>query len=1287
MKRALPRPIGLDLGSPGAAFFLEHTSEAVVVVEGDAVAYLNPAAERALGRRREALLGCPAAEVFPEGLSCELEGAYRRALRARRGTELETFCAALGGWFELRIVPTEGGAAVFFRDVTLRRTQEEALHEATERLRATFEQAAVGIAHVSQDGSWLRVNRRLCEILGYPEADLIQKTFQEVTHPDDLEADLERVGQLVAGEIASYAIEKRYLRRDGATVWANLIVSLVRGAAGEPLYFIAVVEDITQRKWAEERLRLQEAHYRRALEDSGLLAARVDADLRYTWVYNPHPEFDPDSLVGKRDDELARNPGIDQLVSLKQRVLETVQVHRDEITFPLSDGLHTYEIKAVPLLDPGGRISGLTTVSQDITDMRRVESALAEERARSAAVLENVPAVAFLKDMAGRYTYVNPGFERLFGLRLECVLGRTDLELFGPQIAQALAENDQRVLESGAAWEFEESADLSGVRVVYSSVKFVLRGPDGLPTGVGGISVDITERKRAEEELRQTTAQLEALLDNLPLGVALFDRDLRFRRVNAALAQLDGLPEAEHVGRTVGEMAERNDSPPGLAEGVERVLRGVLESGEGVYGFELSGPVAAEPDRVCHSLASWFPVRLDGRTELVGAVLVDITGRKEAEREAALLAGLGGDLARLEEPGEIMRVAGERVARHFGASRVYFARLDEGADTSEVLYDWSAEGGAGTVGTYRLGRHFSEGFLAELRAGRVLAVDDVRTHPITRDFAERSLALGIGASLNAAYLVGGRLRFLLAISSPAPRSWGEGEARLLAELTERVWLRLERAETEAALSESERRFRETFEGMRAVGVTLDPGGRVTFANRFLLELTGWGEAEVLGCNWFERFIPEGLEVERIFHESIARGEIFSHHENEILTRDGQRRLISWDNTLLRDAQGRVAGTASVGRDITDEWAAQAALEASEAQFRELTESIREVFWLTDPLSGRLLYVSPAFEVLWGRSVKELRNNPRAYLEAVHEGDRPRVEAEFPKQLRGETYDVEYRVLRPDGSLRWVRDRAFPVRGESGEVVRVAGVAEDITEYKLAEEALRESEERYRRLAESQKRFVNDAAHELRAPLTAIQGNFELLTRFKGMKKADREAALEEVSAEAARLGRLVGDMLALARGDSGAGLHLGPVRLDRVLREALEAAKGLSRQHDLQAGDLPALELAADPDRLKQLALQLLENALKYTPEGGQVRLSLVRDGDWAELRVADTGIGIPPEELSKVFERFYRSDKARSRAVAGTGLGLPIAQWIVEAHGGRIWLESEVGKGTTAVVRLPLSR
>ena len=221
--------------------------------------------------------------------------------------------------------------------------------------------------------------------------------------------------------------------------------------------------------------------------------------------------------------------------------------------------------------------------------------------------------------------------------------------------------------------------------------------------------------------------------------------------------------------------------------------------------------------------------------------------------------------------------------------------------------------------------------------------------------------------------------------------------------------------------------------------------------------------------------------------------------------------------------------------------------------------------------------------------------------------------------------------------------------------------------------------------QAEKRFVADASHELRAPLTAIQGNLDLLNRHPDMPEAERAESLTEVTREATRLARLVADLLALARADAGIVLNRCPLDLDAVILDAYRTARSLAHGQQFVLDPFEPAAVEGNEDRLKQLLVILLDNALKYTPAGGRVALGLRRQDRDVEIIVRDTGVGIPAQDLPHVFERFYRADPARSRDPGGTGLGLSIAQWIVEQHEGTITLESEPGRGTTVIVRMPM--
>jgi signal transduction histidine kinase len=214
--------------------------------------------------------------------------------------------------------------------------------------------------------------------------------------------------------------------------------------------------------------------------------------------------------------------------------------------------------------------------------------------------------------------------------------------------------------------------------------------------------------------------------------------------------------------------------------------------------------------------------------------------------------------------------------------------------------------------------------------------------------------------------------------------------------------------------------------------------------------------------------------------------------------------------------------------------------------------------------------------------------------------------------------------------------------------------------------------------------VADVSHELRSPLTTLQGNLDLMRRY-----GHDPRGLEAMDEEMKRLAHLIQDLLMLAQADAGQIiLNRHPINLTRLLQEVYDDALMKSKnQHRIEYTSEQDIFVLGDGDRLKQVFENIVGNAMQYTPPSGHITIELKRIDATAQVRISDNGIGIPDEDLEHVFDRFYRVDKARSRAAGGTGLGLSIAQWIVQAHTGKIAIQSEFKQGTTITISLPMSQ
>ncbi|MGH2537274.1 MAG: ATP-binding protein [Candidatus Promineifilaceae bacterium] len=259
--------------------------------------------------------------------------------------------------------------------------------------------------------------------------------------------------------------------------------------------------------------------------------------------------------------------------------------------------------------------------------------------------------------------------------------------------------------------------------------------------------------------------------------------------------------------------------------------------------------------------------------------------------------------------------------------------------------------------------------------------------------------------------------------------------------------------------------------------------------------------------------------------------------------------------------------------------------------------------------------------------------------------------------------VAMRITRADDL-----SRRLPDTGRDDEIGRLTLV-------------LNQTLERLETLFHSRQRFLADVSHELRTPLTTIRGNLDLMRR---MGEADPET-LDVLQEEVQRMTRLVDDLLLLARADTG-GLPIRreAVELDNVFLDVVRQIQSVEQPVKIVLEEVDQVCVLGDVDRLKQLVLNLVDNAIKYTPAGGEVTLSLGKKDGAVRLAVSDSGVGIPAEDLPRIFDRFYRVDKARSRRMGGSGLGLSIARWIAQAHGGEIRVDSKLGEGSTFTLTLP---
>ena len=357
---------------------------------------------------------------------------------------------------------------------------------------------------------------------------------------------------------------------------------------------------------------------------------------------------------------------------------------------------------------------------------------------------------------------------------------------------------------------------------------------------------------------------------------------------------------------------------------------------------------------------------------------------------------------------------------------------------------------------------------------------------------------------------------------------------------------------------------------------------------------------------------------------------------------------------------------------------------SKAYIENLVENAADVILSTD-LNDRILTWNRGAEVILGYSKDEIIGQHLSILlppERLHELEEIRAKVEFSGALRG----IEVRSKRKDGQVIYLSLSVSPIRDSEEKIIGFLRVAEDISEKKRFERRLKE-------LDRLKSDFVSNVSHELRTPLTAIKGSVDnMLDGIIGPLDEKQLRYLVRIKSNADRLGRLINDLLDLSRIEAGKidlrPTYLPVASLAREVADTLRtvAAEKLISLEVVGPGDV--VQAWADRDKVTQVLINLISNAVKFTPPHGKVIVAVERNGqEWVQASVSDSGPGIPADEAAKIFDKFYQVDQANKQKTKGSGLGLAISKALVEMHGGRIWVESEAGHGSTFSFTLPARR
>ncbi|MBI1750756.1 MAG: PAS domain S-box protein [Acidobacteria bacterium] len=750
------------------------------------------------------------------------------------------------------------------------------------------------------------------------------------------------------------------------------------------------------------------------------------------------------------------------------------------------------------------------------------------------------------------------------------------------------------------------------------------------------LSREMAVRLRAQKESEERAVQLNALIQTSPLATVVLDANTRILLCNRAFETLFQYNAEEIIGATVDELIA-----PGELSAEATQFTAQNQSGQAVHATtrrqRRDGTLV---DVEVHGV----PLRVDGEIRGAFGLYQDITARKQAEealRKLSSAVDQTADNVLIANRDGIIEYVNPAFERSTG-----YSQEEATGKTPRILKSGKHSGRFyQEVWKKILAGEVFRGVFINRRKNGELYYEDKTIAPLKDTQGNITHFVSIGRDITA------------------------------------------RKEAEERLQEAEEKYRSIFENA-VEGIfqtTID--GRYLTANPMLARILGYESPEELMQSVADLQRPLYVEPSQRaeFIRRMQEQGTVSEYESQVYRKDGSVIWISENARAIRNGEGKLVGFEGTTVDITERKRAQEALRQAEERYRGIFEEAIVGIFQTTP-EGRYLSVNPALARMYGFDSPEELVASRTDIARQSYVD-PGRRAEFKRQVeeQGLVENFDYQVYRKDGSKTWFSKNSRAVRDAGGATLFYIGTVEDITERKLAEEQMRHAKEAAEEASRLKSEFLANMSHEIRTPMNGILGMTELALDTE-LNPEQREY-LEMVKTSADSLLTVINDILDFSKVEAGklelalAEFHLRDTVADTMKSLAVRAnQKGLELAYDV-ASDVPD-RLIGDPGRLRQILINLTGNAIKFT-EHGEVVVQVnsegsEQDGVWLHFAVTDTGIGIPADKQQMIFEAFRQADGSYSRKYEGTGLGLSISTRLVELMGGRIWVESEIGKGST---------
>lgn len=1047
-------------------------------------------------------------------------------------------------------------------------------------------------------------------------------------------------------------------------------------------------QEIAERKQAETCLRESEQRYVALLAAAPVGIFRTDAAGLCTYVndrYSQITGITPDTAIGQGWQQGIHPDDRGPITTEWQQSFKEDRPFRLEYRFQHPDNGVTwvYGQSAVER-DTHGQVIGYVSTITDISDRKRAELALAASEAQHRAVLSAIPDLMLRVGADGMYRgYITPRHKLDIIPQTFDPVGLFIGDVLPANLAQQTLHYVQRALQTEELQVYEQKIKV-GDRLQDEEVRVVKSSDDEVLLMIR----DITDRKRAEAALKQSEKTNRIIIETIPDLLIQMDREGYYSRMLGGSAVHVKYPPQSSTEPDVYTVL-----PPDLAEQRLYYTNQAIESGHlQVYeqDFNVEGDLRHEEVRIAS---------LNEREVLV--IIRDVTDRKRAEQQLHnLVEATAATTGQNFFPTLVSHIAETLNVSH--------ALVTEKVDnTLRTLAFWSNDALRPTY-TYPVAQTPCE---RVLEAGKFYCEGSVQLmFPADSDLVEMEAESYLGIALHDAQanVIGH-----LCILNDQPIQDPQQAENLLRVFAARAAAELERQRASTLLEqlnrELEHKVEERTAKLRASEAQI--WAMIEAIPDLLLRVTRDGTC--LDCihsrNPIGEFSPVQHHLSEVLPPELLQQQL-DQIDRAITTRELQvheHQFQKQDHLVHEEV--RIAAISSdealiIVRDITARKQAEIALRESEARWQFALEGSGDGIWDWNPKTNTVFY-SRQWKAMLGYANDEVGDTLDAWANLAYPEDKVRCYADLNQHFSGETpvYQNEHRLRCKDGSYKWILARGKVIEWTAdGQPLRVIGTHTDITERKRAEVQLQQTNAELARATRLKDEFLANMSHELRTPLNAILGMAEGLQEEVFGAISERQLkALQTIERSGSHLLELINDILDVAKIESGQmQLDLMPIAVAPLCRSSLSFINHQALKKRIQVDlklppNLP--ELFVDERRIRQVLINLLNNAVKFTPEEGCITLEVSHQQNKAEpdggdsslrsfLRIAviDTGIGIAPEHIGQLFQPFVQIDSALNRQYAGTGLGLSLVKRTVELHNGHVRVTSEVGVGSCFAITLP---